>query len=112
VWFFCVISMMTFCLPNTTAAFGVQSTSDLSRSQFLVAMGGLVAGVGLACAKDSVHALKGTKKDPAFEQCISFSTIYDCTKTKGSEQKSRADCVNLVKRQVQSSETDPSSAGG
>jgi hypothetical protein len=84
-----------------TVAFGVRS-SDLSRAQFMVAVGGMVAGVGPACAKDSAEALKGTKKDPAFEQCLSVC-MYDCTKPKGSEQKSRAECLPECKEKCATS---------
>ena len=89
-----VAFVMLMCLQETWA-FGIpsSSTNDVSRSQFLVAVGGLMVGAGPACAKDStVDALKGTKKDPAFEQCLSVC-MYDCTKPKGSEQKSRAECL-------------------
>lgn len=46
-------------------------------------------------AKDGV---KGTKDDPAFQACLS-KCIYDCTKPKGSEQKSRSECLPDCKQQ-------------
>lgn len=48
-------------------------------------------------AKDVDPKLKGTKKDPAFEACLS-QCMYECTKPKGSEQKSRAECLPECKR--------------
>eukprot|EP00578_Thalassiosira_sp_NH16_P026568 CAMPEP_0181087958 /NCGR_PEP_ID=MMETSP1071-20121207/6538_1 /TAXON_ID=35127 /ORGANISM="Thalassiosira sp., Strain NH16" /LENGTH=90 /DNA_ID=CAMNT_0023169857 /DNA_START=220 /DNA_END=492 /DNA_ORIENTATION=+ len=45
-----------------------------------------------AFAKEVDPAVKGTKADPAFQTCLS-QCVYDCTKPKGSEQKSRAECL-------------------
>mmetsp|Transcript_1549 Transcript_1549/g.2345 ORF Transcript_1549/g.2345 Transcript_1549/m.2345 type:complete len:136 (+) Transcript_1549:19-426(+) len=45
-----------------------------------------------AFAKEVDPSLKGTKKDPAFEGCLS-QCMYECTKPKGAEQKSRAECI-------------------
>lgn len=42
-------------------------------------------------------ALKGTKKDPAYEACVS-KCLYECTKPKGEEQKSRAECIPECKK--------------
>jgi hypothetical protein len=41
---------------------------------------------------------KGTKEDPAFQACLS-QCMYDCTKPKGSEQKSRSECLPECKQQ-------------
>ena len=45
-----------------------------------------------AHAKDVDPALKGTKADPAFQACLG-QCMYECTKPKGSEQRSRAECL-------------------
>jgi len=45
-----------------------------------------------AYAGQADPALKGTKKDPAYEACLS-KCLYECTKPKGEEQKSRAECI-------------------
>ena len=45
-----------------------------------------------AYAKDVDPAIKGTKKDPEFEGCLG-KCLYDCTKPKGMEQKSRMECI-------------------
>jgi hypothetical protein len=47
---------------------------------------------------DAAAALKGTKKDPAYEACLS-QCMYDCTKPKGVEQKSRSVCLPECKVQ-------------
>lgn len=49
-------------------------------------------------AKQVDPALKGTKKDPSYEACVS-QCMYDCTKPKGSEQKSRQECLPECKKQ-------------
>jgi hypothetical protein len=43
------------------------------------------------------ESVKGTKKDPAFEACLS-KCMYTCTKPKGVEQKSRAACLPECKQ--------------
>ena len=45
-----------------------------------------------AIAKEVDPKLKGTKEDPAYQACLG-QCIYDCTKPKGMEQKSRAECI-------------------
>lgn len=47
-------------------------------------------------------ALKGTKADPEYQTCVS-QCMYDCTKPKGDEQKSRAECLPECKKQCASS---------
>lgn len=42
-------------------------------------------------AADTNDALKGTKQDPEFEACLG-KCLYECTKPKGVEQKSRTEC--------------------
>mmetsp|Transcript_4250 Transcript_4250/g.9425 ORF Transcript_4250/g.9425 Transcript_4250/m.9425 type:complete len:129 (-) Transcript_4250:39-425(-) len=45
-----------------------------------------------AIAKEIDPALKGTKADPEYQSCLS-TCIYECTKPKGVEQKTRAECL-------------------
>ncbi|KAL7489631.1 hypothetical protein ACHAW6_015319 [Cyclotella cf. meneghiniana] len=45
-----------------------------------------------AFARDIDPTLKGTKADPAFQACLS-QCVYECTKPKGMEQRSRAECL-------------------
>lgn len=102
-----VISVLVVCIFSLTEAFGVPSgesnncQSEISRSNFLSVVGGVAAGTVLmvpgAEAKED-PAVKGTKKDPAFEACLS-KCMYDCTKPKGNEQKSRAECLPECKQQ-------------
>ncbi|KAL7490886.1 hypothetical protein ACHAWT_000415 [Skeletonema menzelii] len=50
-----------------------------------------------AFAKEIDPALKGTKSDPEFQACLS-KCIYDCTKPKGAEQRSRGECLPECKK--------------
>ena len=77
----------------------------MSRYQWLQTVGGgaiaaaavLTSVPDMAVAKDDA-ALKGTKNDPAFEACLS-QCIYECTKPKGAEQRSRKECLPECKTQ-------------
>lgn len=51
-----------------------------------------------AFAKTVDPKLVGTKADPKYEACVS-QCVYECTKPKGDEQKSRAECIPLCKKQ-------------
>lgn len=46
----------------------------------------------VAGAREIEASLKGTKKDPQFEACLS-RCVYECTKAKGSEQRGRSECL-------------------
>ena len=59
---------------------------------------GVLGSSAPAWAKEIDPALKGTKKDPEYEACVG-KCIYECTKPKGSEQKSRAECIPECKKQ-------------
>ncbi|TFJ81327.1 hypothetical protein NSK_007288 [Nannochloropsis salina CCMP1776] len=50
----------------------------------------LTAGADVAAAVDPARV--GTKKDPAYEKCLS-SCIYFCLKPKGAETRTRSDCL-------------------
>jgi len=43
-------------------------------------------------AKETEADMKGTKADPKYQACLS-QCVYDCTKPKGDEQKSRGECI-------------------
>jgi hypothetical protein len=51
----------------------------------------------LSARAETDPMLKGTKKDPSFEACLS-KCMYECTKPKGAEQKSRAECLPECKK--------------
>lgn len=79
------------------------------RASFLAKCGAAAAASLVGChgpnsqiqpafAKDVDPALKGTKKDPEFEKCLS-ECMYECTKPKGVEQKSRAECLPECKKE-------------
>jgi hypothetical protein len=46
----------------------------------------------VAGAREVDASLKGTKNDPEFEACLS-RCVYECTKAKGAEQRSRLVCL-------------------
>ena len=92
-----------FAFMHNIDAFGINQQNvvktletQLSRSSFLVLVGAGVTvatcSVPPASAKDGEVDLKGTKKDPNFEACLS-TCMYECTKPKGVEQKSRKECL-------------------
>lgn len=49
-------------------------------------------------ASSSDPSLKGTKKDPAYEACVS-KCMYECTKPKVDGQKTRQECLPDCKKQ-------------
>mmetsp|Transcript_20666 Transcript_20666/g.25568 ORF Transcript_20666/g.25568 Transcript_20666/m.25568 type:complete len:157 (+) Transcript_20666:170-640(+) len=55
-----------------------------------------------ADAKEIDPALKGTKGDPEYQLCVS-NCLYECTKPKGGEQKSRAVCIPECKEKCATS---------
>lgn len=101
--FFISALIALLSVSSSVVAFNVQqqsrpqSQAEVSRAQWLQTAGGVFAGMimGTAtpawAAKDD-PALKGTKKDPAFEACLS-TCMYECTKPKGYEQKTRQECL-------------------
>lgn len=76
------------------------SSSAYTRAHFLQnVIGAATATVALpAYAKEVDASITGTKKDPNYEKCLSLC-MYDCTKPKGSEQKSRQECLPECKQQ-------------
>ena len=78
---------------------------DRRSAIFTVASSVLATGFGAspAYAKGEIDpAVKGTKKDPAYEACVS-KCLYECTKPKGDEQKSRAECIPECKKKCATS---------
>jgi len=68
------------------------SSQSYNRAIFLQTLSvGLlsVVNIDLANAQDES---KGTKDDPKFQACIS-KCVFECTKPKGEEQKSRSECL-------------------
>lgn len=98
-WLFNVA--LTALVLVSALGFGVQSDPSISRPNFIAAIGGMVVCAAPVAAKDD-DSLKGTKKDPAFEQCLSLC-MYECTKPKGVEQKSRAECLPECKEKCATS---------
>uniref|UniRef100_A0A7S2GTD3 Uncharacterized protein n=1 Tax=Helicotheca tamesis TaxID=374047 RepID=A0A7S2GTD3_9STRA len=72
-----------------------------SRKAFLQSSAALLPFVVASpafAAKEVDPAVKGTKADPAYQNCVS-QCLYDCTKPKGDEQKSRQECIPECKKQ-------------
>lgn len=108
---FASLLLSALALVNSSHAFGVgqrehspvtTSEAQISRSNFMALVGAgvtaNVCGVPSAFAKDADFEVKGTKNDPTFEACLS-TCVYECTKPKGVEQKSRKECLPECKQQ-------------
>jgi hypothetical protein len=85
--------------PITTTRF--ETTTALSaecsrRGAFAGIAASLLLPLPAFAAKED-PALKGTKKDPGYEACLS-TCMYECTKPKGDEQKSRKECLPECKQ--------------
>jgi len=92
---------------TTLSAKSSSNDEVLGRSAFFQKATAACMGIGLAgrplpsWAKED-PALKGTKSDPKYQGCLS-ACIYDCTKPKGDEQKSRAECIPECKQKCATS---------
>mmetsp|Transcript_14487 Transcript_14487/g.20725 ORF Transcript_14487/g.20725 Transcript_14487/m.20725 type:complete len:142 (-) Transcript_14487:88-513(-) len=79
-------------------ASSTSSSNELCRASFLRdAVAFLCIAAPPANAADTDVAKKGTKEDPKFQACLGLC-MYDCTKAKGMEQKSRAECLPECKQ--------------
>jgi hypothetical protein len=98
---------LLFLLARDAIAFAIPTNASqkppavLDRSAFLAVMTtgiamGTVGAPSMAWAGDD-SSKSGTKKDPAFEACLS-TCMYECTKPKGAEQKSRKECLPECKQ--------------
>jgi len=74
-----------------------QSRASFLSSFFLASCTAAVNTVLPVQAKEVDASIKGTKQDPAYEACLS-SCLYECTKPKGDEQKTRAECRGECKQ--------------
>ena len=90
---------LTLLALNSSFAYNIprksiQHQTPINRATFLSTSTAAVTFLtSTACeAKEIDPAIKGTKADPAFQACLS-QCVYECTKPKGSEQKSRAECL-------------------
>ena len=95
-----------FCVLSTVTSLSVppaKQAKPMNRLSFLTTSCASAAAVLLAkpspsFSKEIDPALKGTKADPKYQACLS-ECVYDCTKPKGDEQKSRAQCLPECKKQ-------------
>jgi hypothetical protein len=76
------------------------TTGMQSRARFLSTFAAAVVSTAVGVAADTKidPAVKGTKKDPGYESCVS-QCMYECTKPKGNEQMSRSQCLPGCKKQ-------------
>ena len=63
---------------------------------------GVAGGASPGSAKEVDPAVKGTKSDPKYQACLS-TCLYECTKPKGTEQKSRGECIPECKQKCATS---------
>ena len=83
---------------NSNNKMPASTTATTSRQNFLAAMaGGLLTTAAVSSpapvwAKDKVDYKPGSKNDPEVQAKLSLC-MYECTKPKGAEQKSRAECL-------------------
>lgn len=83
---------------NNNNKMPVQTAQPTSRQNFLAIMaGGLLTTAAVAAptpvwAKEQETYTKGSKNDPEVQAKLSVC-MYECTKPKGAEQKSRAECL-------------------
>lgn len=104
---FCAVCLLVACFSRDALGFSstnnnnkvpVSSTPTTSRQNFLATVaGGLLTTSVLVSpapvwAKEEETYVKGSKNDPDVQAKLSVC-IYECTKPKGSEQKSRAECI-------------------
>jgi hypothetical protein len=104
----------SFCLrPLGNTRGGVRTSSiiiessptannELSRTLFLSDALRFASALVIASRPSPAFAgddssLKGTKTDPKFQACLSLC-MYECTKPKGSEQRSRSECLPECKQ--------------
>eukprot|EP00522_Entomoneis_paludosa_P015025 CAMPEP_0172457490 /NCGR_PEP_ID=MMETSP1065-20121228/22652_1 /TAXON_ID=265537 /ORGANISM="Amphiprora paludosa, Strain CCMP125" /LENGTH=136 /DNA_ID=CAMNT_0013211277 /DNA_START=33 /DNA_END=443 /DNA_ORIENTATION=- len=75
-----------------------ESSAGISRSAFFSVAAAAAASAALPAFAADSEASKGTKKDPAFEACLS-KCMYECTKPKVDGQKTRKECLPDCKKE-------------
>ena len=108
-----VVSSEAFSLggPSKCNSHSPQEASNellLGRGAFLQSSFATIAGISIISTSSPAYAktvdpkLKDTKDDPAYQNCIS-KCVYECTKPKGDEQKSRSECLPECKQKCATS---------
>jgi hypothetical protein len=90
-------------LMQTSSRDTIVSRNDVIRSAWMISWMTTVVVTSsplIVTAAESAtsNTIAGTKQDPKYEACLS-QCMYDCTKPKGMEQKSRAVCLPECKAQ-------------
>lgn len=86
-------------MPTCSAAPSTLSRRGAFAKAVLPAMAALAGGSTAAFAKGA----EGTKDDSKYQACLG-KCIYYCTKPKGSEQKSRQECIPGCKKECATSD--------
>eukprot|EP00567_Pseudictyota_dubia_P004443 CAMPEP_0197438778 /NCGR_PEP_ID=MMETSP1175-20131217/5679_1 /TAXON_ID=1003142 /ORGANISM="Triceratium dubium, Strain CCMP147" /LENGTH=128 /DNA_ID=CAMNT_0042968575 /DNA_START=68 /DNA_END=454 /DNA_ORIENTATION=+ len=101
-----LLQLNSSCAFSVTSGAGVPADAAAicdRRAAFVKTAGFVVGGIAApAFAKDVDPKLKDTKADPKYQACVS-QCIFECTKPKGDEQKSRAECIPECKKQCATS---------
>lgn len=104
--FFGVAFLIGTLLCSSCNGFGVTNQKNnvpdgqgflQSRQNFVAAAVAAVFVPQVAFAKDADY-VKGSKDDPAVQAKLSVC-MYECTKPKGDEQKSRPECLKECKKE-------------
>ena len=102
--FIAVLAISSVFSLSTPTPQNTQQTKPMNRLSFLQTTCASTAAVvfsgatpAFAKSKEVDPAVKGTKNDPNFEACLS-QCIFECTKPKGEEQKSRKECIPECKK--------------
>lgn len=97
-----ILLAITGSLAYTTPSNKPVRKLSINRATFLTTTAStcltfLVGASTSASAKEVDPSVKGTKSDPTFQACLG-KCVYECTKPKGNEQKSRAECLPECKK--------------
>lgn len=96
--------------PTTTAQIPENGESFLqSRQNFFAAAATAMTAAAVLSPKAALAAedyVKGSKNDPDVQAKLSVC-MYECTKPKGDEQKSRAECLKECKTKLITARANP-----
>ena len=104
--FVILVASEAFSLGGSKCNGNSQVSNELGRGAFLKSSFATIAGIAIsaspAYAKGVDPKLKDTKDDPGYQNCLS-KCIYECTKPKGDEQKTRQECIPECKQKCATS---------
>ena len=94
------LALISSCQAFSSPNHNQHHSEATTRADFLQHVGAVTAAAWATpawAAGSSDPSLKGTKKDPAYEACVS-KCMYECTKPKVEEQKTRQECLPECKK--------------